>query len=120
MKFQLKDGLKVGLDKDAVIHKECEISKITTFMLTDARLAAERLVPTPTGYELLVSPTRVDIELLSRRIKRIGDINGPISERELKSLSEDDMVIIAKMAEQLDNAEEIPTDPRDNQESAAD
>ncbi|MGA5655264.1 hypothetical protein [Rahnella contaminans] len=120
MKFQLKDGLKIGMGENIVTHKECEIMKVTTALLFDAREAAERPVATNDGHKLLISPTRLQIEILRRRIKHIGEINGPISENELKSLSDDDVEIIAKHAEKLDDAEDIPTDPRTSQEPAAD
>lgn len=120
MKFELKDGLKVGMGDKIVTHKECEIGKVTTALLFEAREAAERPVATNEGHKLLISPTRLHIELLRRRIKRIGDINGPVTEKELKSLSDDDMEIIATKAEELDEAEDVPTDPRTAEESAAD
>lgn len=120
MKFELQDGLKVGIGSDTVVHKSIEIGRITTALMFDAREAAERPMETPGGYQLAISPTRLHIELLRRRIKYIGDIQGPISERELKSLSDDDMEIIATRAQQLDEADEVPTDPRTHQESAAD
>lgn len=120
MIFQLKDGLKVGMGADIVVHKECHLLKVTTAMLFDAREAAERPVATPDGYQLVISPTRLRIELIRRRIKSIGDINGPLDERELKSLSDDDMEIIATKAEEMDDADGVPTDPRTGQESAAD
>lgn len=120
MKFELKDGLKVGMGDDAVTHKECEIKKVTTALLFEAREAAERPVSTPDGYQLIISPTRLRIEIIRRRIKRIGDINGPLDERELKSLSDDDMEIIATKAEEMDEADGVPTDPRNSREPATD
>lgn len=120
MKFDLKDGLKIGMGADVTTHKECVLGKVTTAMMLEAREAAERPVATPDGYQLVISPTRLRIELIRRRIKNIGDIQGPISEKELKSLSDDDMEIIGEKMEAMDDAEGVPTDPRAAQESAAD
>lgn len=120
MKFELKDGLKVGMGSDIVVHKEVELKKVTTFMIIDAKVAAERPVLTPEGYELLVSENMLNIEILRRQIKHIGDIQGPISDKELRSLSDDDLGIIFDKAEELAKAGEMPTEGRLGAEPAAD
>ena len=120
MKIKLKDGLKVGIGDDADIYHDCDICKVTTAILLEAREAAEKPVQTPDGYQLVLSPTRLHIELVRRRIKSIGDIKGPLSETELKSLSDDDMELIADVVSKMDEADGVETGPRTNQESAAD
>ncbi|EBN1281153.1 hypothetical protein CA052_01235 [Salmonella enterica] len=114
MKFTLKHGLAVGTD----IYKDIEIAPLTTFIIQDSQVAAERPVPTPEGYKLLVSESRAAIEMVRRRIKYIGDIQGPISEKELRRLHDEDMRLINEKCAELDIAQDLPTDPRTVAESA--
>ncbi|EHK1092687.1 hypothetical protein JFA41_003845 [Salmonella enterica subsp. enterica serovar Poona] len=114
MKFTLRHGLTVGTD----IYKDVEIIPVTTFMIQDAKEAAERPVSTPEGYKLLVSDSRTAIEMTRRRIKYIGDIQGPISEKELRRLHDDDMQLINEKCMEMDIAQDLPTDPRTVAESA--
>jgi phage FluMu protein gp41 len=112
MKFNLKHGLTVGIDKDKVTHTEIEISKVTTKLLQQAKEAAEKVVPTPTGYELLISPTIMENEILRRRIVRIGDIQGPLQIKEFYSLHEDDIDLIVKNMQEFDKAEDLDSSGR--------
>ena len=120
MIFELKDGLKIGMGSDIVVHKEVELRKVTIFLLNDAKIAAERPVSTPDGYKLIVSENTLNTEILRRQIKRIGDIQGPVSEAELRSLSDDDLELIFDNAEELSLAEDMPTEGRLAAEPAAD
>lgn len=120
MKFELKDGLTVGMGDDKVTHTEIEVKKITTALLFEAREAAEKPVRTPEGYDLIISPTRLELEIIRRRIKRIGDIQGPIQEKEFKSLSEADINLIAEKVNELDDAEGMDTAGRLGEEPTGD
>lgn len=114
MKFTLKHGLKIGDD----VYKDIEITPITTFIIQDSNEAAERPVKTPEGYKLLSSPARLGIEMMRRRIKYIGKIQGPITEKELRSLDDDDIQLINNKIDELDESQDLPTDPRTVAESA--
>ena len=72
----LTHGLKVG----DVVHRLAELRESTAGDLLDAIADAEAPVATPQGYRLLASPALVDAHNLRRRVLRIGDHPGPLTQ----------------------------------------
>lgn len=94
MEFSLKTGLMYGDEPQL----EVETRELTSGDLIEAELAAERLVMDKAGNPVLaVSQVMFNYELLRRQIKRIGKINGPISIKQLGSLTVEDLEIINSM-----------------------
>lgn len=98
VKATLLDGLTIGEKK----HTAAELREYTAGDLIDAVDAGEKLVPMPDGPALVVSPSRVDLELLCRQIVRIGEHKGPLSLSELRRLSGRDLAALQSVAKQLD------------------
>lgn len=97
---QLNDGFKVG---DAT-HKVAELRYPKAGDLIDANQESEVPVSTPSGYQLMVSPTLIGAHVLRRQVVRIGDYEGPLTLAELKRLSQTDLNLLQAEAERMDNA----------------
>lgn len=94
MEFRLKDGLMFGDEPQL----DVETRELTTQDLIEAECAAERLLMDVQGQPVLVvSQVLFNYELIRRQIKRIGKISGPISLKQLGSLSTADMEVINAM-----------------------
>lgn len=94
----LIDGLVTGQGDDEQRHTDVTLRLLTGKDIIDAELAAERVIQTQNGAELVRSPAMVEFELLRRQVARLGNINGPLSLLQLKSLSARDIerLIIAQ------------------------
>lgn len=94
----LVDGLVTGSGDDEQRHTDVTLRPLTGKDIIDAELAAERVVQTANGSELVRSPAMVEFELLRRQVARLGNLNGPLSLLQLKSLSARDIerLIIAQ------------------------
>jgi len=112
--FELEKGITVGEGDDAINHTECVIDAATCGDLVDAAKAATSVELAPTGrynkglptFEpmAVVNPYLMEIELLYRQVKRIGDLDGPLNQAYWRLLSEDDINLIRQHAEQLRDA----------------
>lgn len=102
-KFNIEHGLKIG---DQTLHDVVMKDHLTAEDLFLASEAAEKLVFSGEGDdakpELVISPSLVSAETLRRQIKRIGDIEGPISMKVLGKLHEDDLAKINKMSQRIE------------------
>lgn len=96
----LIDGFKVG----EKVHRDAELRLPKAGDIIEAGLESERVVPTPEGYVLLMSPTMIAQHTLRRQIARIGEHPGPLTLAELKLLSATDLQLLQQAAEQLDGA----------------
>ncbi|MEN6375324.1 MAG: hypothetical protein ABFD75_11180 [Smithella sp.] len=97
----LKKGLKVG----EVVHTAAVIREATGGDFIEATEEAERLCLTPEGnYILVASPALVGINTLRRQIVKIGDHVGPLTLKEMKLLSGQDIKLLQEAAENLENA----------------
>lgn len=110
----LERGLAIGDDRftDAVVRET------TVADVLDATEESERAVPTPDGYQMVVSPTRLGIHLLRRQIVRIGEIEGPLTLSTLRKLSTADMEALQRAAYLLDSASLEVTQKRGRDASA--
>ena len=101
MKVMLETGLMFGEERQL----EMTLRELTTGDLLDAETAAERLVMTAEGEPVLVkSPALFGYEILRRQIASIGKINGPISLRELRSLTPEDLNRISLFVQNWESA----------------
>lgn len=87
----LKDGLPFGKGEDCEMQYDVTLRDLTGKDVIDAELAAERVVDTRSGPQLVRSPAMVSFEILRRQIAKIGCINGPLPMALLRQLSEQDM-----------------------------
>lgn len=96
----LKDGLKVG-DKKLT---KVELREVTAGDVIEAEEESEKVVMTPEGPRLLLSPIMNGLNLLRRQVVCIGDVKGPVSVDELKKLSKRDLDILFAEAGLLEKA----------------
>ncbi len=101
----LTGGLQIG----DVVHTEAEIREANAADFVEAQVSAEKLVMVPEGNgfapQLVISPTLIALEMLARRVVRIGDHPGPLTLKELKKLKKaEDIAILQSAADNLDNA----------------
>lgn len=94
----LVDGYKVG----EITHTEAELRLPTAGDIIDASIESERVVPTPEGYQLLVSASMVGLNVLRRQVARIGTHQGPLALGELRRLSQTDLAALQIAAQELD------------------
>lgn len=100
MKVTLVDGLKIGEE----IHREAVLREATAGDMIEATEDSEMPVMTPEGYQLLVSNTRVGVNMLCRQIVSIGGHPGPLTLAEIKKLSATDLNLLNQAAESLQTA----------------
>ncbi|PMI33514.1 hypothetical protein BCT30_04915 [Enterovibrio norvegicus] len=113
IEFSLEHGLLFGKGQDAEPHYDVVLRELTTRDVIEARTKAEQVVFVPdpqTGTErgiTVVSEVKMGIELLCRQVASIGDIQGPLSVRQLYGLHVDDFALLNEQAERLDAAVEV-------------
>ncbi|MGP9666247.1 hypothetical protein ACT3TY_16710, partial [Halomonas sp. AOP22-C1-8] len=93
-------GLKIG----EAVCKDAKLREATAGDVLEAQEAAERLmmVPTQNGVEpmLVVSPSRVGVEVLRRQIVSIGDVSGPLDLKLMHRLHPEDLNLLLAKSEQ--------------------
>lgn len=102
--FRLKHGIPFGKGDDMELQFDVELRELQVGDILAAQEEAEKVVPTPNGYTLVVSPTLAGIHTLRRQIVRIGKLQGPISPREINLLQQEDLALINRHADALDKA----------------
>jgi len=74
------------------VQREVELREPNAGDLIDAQAESEQLVHSKDdGYQLVMSPTLMNLNLLRRRIVRIGTIEGPITLNMLRRLTAGDL-----------------------------
>lgn len=101
--LQLLDGLKVS--DDAAPQLAVTFRELSAGDLIDAQVAAEKVVSTPQGPQLVTSPSLMGLEMLRRKIAFVGDIPGPLSMMLLRKLSERDLQRLSIATELRDLAQ---------------
>ena len=96
----LEFGLTLG-DKN---YTQVTLRELTSKDIIDAQAESERLVETPAGYQLVASPALVGANSLRRQIKKIGDIDGPLSLKDLGELNPFDLNKIQIACAKLEEA----------------
>ncbi|EBR7324376.1 hypothetical protein AHY58_000158 [Salmonella enterica subsp. enterica] len=89
--LRLPDGLPFGMGADAVMQHDVTLREMTGSDIIDAQTAAERVVQTAQGPQLVSSPSLMGWETLRRQIGKVGCIDGPLSMAQLRQLSERDL-----------------------------
>lgn len=102
--FSLKDGIPFGKGDEMELQHEVTLGSLTVGDITKAQEESEKLVPTPEGYALLVSPALIGINLLRHQIKRLGKIQGPIPMAMMNNLTPGDLDLLNSKADALDAA----------------
>ena len=92
--FTLKRGLPYGKDENAVMQMDVTLRELTGGDMIEAEVASEKMVMTPKGPVLLSSSAIMGFELLRRSVARVGEIQGPLSMDQLKSLSAEDLALL--------------------------
>lgn len=100
----LQDGFKIGVKGAEKVHKDAELREPDMGQVIDAMAASERVVPTPDGYQLVMSNALMGLHLLCRQIVRIGEHQGPFTMDELKRLSPRDVNTLQAEAMRLESA----------------
>jgi phage FluMu protein gp41 len=96
----LKDGWKLG----ETIHHEVILRELSPQDIVEASLESERAVMTEHGYQFMLSPTLMGINILLRQIEQVGDFKGPFTQKMLSRLSRQDFEILQMEIDQLDRA----------------
>ncbi|ADU63399.1 MAG: phage tail assembly protein [Pseudodesulfovibrio sp.] len=98
--FPLVTGLPVGDE----FLRDVTLREVRAGDIIEAQEEAEKLVHTPGGPALVASPTLLGLGVLRRQIVSIGNVQGPISLKELKRLTPHDLGMIQAEADRLDAA----------------
>lgn len=106
----LQKGITIG-DK---VHRDAVLREPTALDVIEATIDSEKVVMVPSGIsgdgeavltpQLISSPTMVGIKVLLKQIVRIGDIQGPIDTLFIGKLSPEDLNILQRAANGLENA----------------
>ena len=96
----LLDGLPFGESREYRVT----FRELTAKDSIDAESEAERLMETRNGPDLVASPALRGIALLRRQIAAVGQIEGPLSPRQIGQLSERDLSRLMAAVSLLDSA----------------
>lgn len=96
----LLDGLPFGESREYRVT----FRELTAKDSIDAETEAERLMETRNGPVLVASPALRGIALLRRQIAAVGQIEGPLSPRQIGQLSERDLSRLMAATGRLDSA----------------
>ena len=96
----LLDGLPFGETREYRVT----FRELTAKDSIDAEAEAERVVETNNGPMLIASPSLRGVALLRRQIAAVGDIEGPLSPRQIGQLSERDLSRLMAAVSLLDTA----------------
>lgn len=107
--FSLYHGMPFGKGRDMELQYDVELRELTASDVIDSRIAAERvsLVQTEDGKTKPVayhSDIIMGIELLRRQVRCIGEIQGPLSMKQLRSLHLEDLELLQQKAAELNKA----------------
>lgn len=97
---QLKHGWKIG----DTVHDEVTLRELSADDIVEASLESERAVMTEHGYQFMLSPTLMGVNLMLRQIEKIGDFNGGVTRAMLARLHRDDFETLQLKVEELDKA----------------
>ncbi|CSN70745.1 Mu-like prophage FluMu protein gp41 [Shigella sonnei] len=98
--MDLLDGLPFGESREYRVT----FRELTAKDSIDAESEAERLMETRNGPVLVASPALRGIALLRRQIAAVGQIEGPLSPRQIGQLSERDLSRLMAAVSLLDSA----------------
>ncbi|MBY8111738.1 phage tail assembly protein [Vibrio fluvialis] len=96
--FSLQHGYKVGEST----HHEVGLRELNSGDYIDAQVAAEKVIVHEGKAVAYTSDVMYGLELLVRQVEYIGQVQGPLSVKELRKLHQDDFMMIQKKAQELD------------------
>lgn len=99
MEIELTNGLQIGGERVTTLT----LRRLTTGDLLDSEMAAEQVKLTPQGHQLIASAAVMSAELYRRSVAKIGDLDGPLSMSQLKSLSLTDYNLLRNAYDALNN-----------------
>lgn len=99
MQINLKDGFTVS----ETLIKTLTLRKLNTGDLLDSEAAAEQLKQTLKGHKLVASPVVMSAELYRRSVAKLGDLDGPLSIKQLKELTIHDYELLINAYDLLNN-----------------
>ncbi|MFQ1004738.1 phage tail assembly protein [Gilliamella sp. CG22] len=100
MEIKLTSGLQIGDERVTTLT----LRRLTTGDLLDSEMAAEQVRLTPQGHQLIASAAVMSAELYRRSVAKIGDLDGPLSMGQLKSLSLTDYNLLRNAYDALNNS----------------
>lgn len=100
VEFDLIDGIKVG----ETVHKKTVIRNETAADMIAAVEAAEKLISTPDGYQLVSNPVLVGYLALGQQIISVGDVEGPFGRSRMGLFSGADMELLREKADGINEA----------------
>lgn len=98
---ELKDGIKVG----AVTHKRIQLKTLTVGETLECTEAAEKVVITPTGYELVTSKAKLMFSLVVKQASLVDDPDLKLTETLMRGLSGSDFDLLMESSRTLEDAE---------------
>ncbi|SHF88472.1 phage tail assembly protein [Vibrio gazogenes] len=98
MTFELTHGYKVG----EVTHLEVGLRELNSGDYIDAQMASEKVVVVNGEAVAYTSNVLYGLELLCRQVEFIGKVNGPLEEKDLRKLHQDDFALLQEKAKELD------------------
>lgn len=101
----LNDGVRYGKGDEQEILHDVTLGSLTVGDIARAQEESEKVVPTPDGYTLVVSPTLLGLNLLRYQIKKLGKLQGPISLSMLETMTPGDLALLNREADKLDKAD---------------
>ncbi|MFL1552501.1 hypothetical protein ACI77I_26030 [Pseudomonas sp. D47] len=104
IEFRLEHGLPFGKGDDAQMQYDVTLRELNVGDLLAAQEEAEKVVATPDGYSLVISPTRVGIHMIRRQVASVGCIKGPLSIGDINRLHADDLGLLNSKAGALEQA----------------
>lgn len=96
----LKHGWKIG----DTVHQEVTLRELTPEDIIEASLESERAVMTEHGYQFMLSPTLMGLNLVLRQLDQVGDFKGPFTRKMIARLHRDDWEVLQLEIEQIDRA----------------
>lgn len=96
----LIDGFKLGDD----VHMVAVIRRDLAVDMINAVEAAEKLISTPDGYQLVSNPLVVGFLALGQQIISVGDIDGPFGKERMGLFSGVDLEILRQFADGMNVA----------------
>lgn len=104
IKFQLKHGLPYGKGDNVAMQYDVSLRELNVGDMLQAQEESEKVVATPSGYTLVMSPTRLGINTIRRQIHSVGTIQGPLSLADMERLHPEDLTLINRHLDGLETA----------------
>lgn len=98
MTFNLEHGYKVG----EATHLEVGLRELTPKDVFDAQIAAEKVGVVNDRAVAYTSDVQMGMELLARQVQYIGEVQGPMSVKEILKLHTSDFALLQSKASELD------------------